>query len=244
MYQREEHREKVELCDKQTVLDYLWVYSHFNATCLYQSEELYCLEKGFEAITVLFNCLENVSKSITNDYNSNLQQVFEKIFDNGIITAVEHDFLNAGDHCIRKTRNLYAHANVAAINLVNVENGKEILWPLTEDDTSLLLCDKISDIIYNLILKMISSMLIDELKSRFSFSLDDHILACDIHFKILSAKELLILKGYPEDYISDDLNIPEDSKYRMVDNSPDVNIYEFILSQLRGEKAHDQTTGT
>ena len=244
MYQREEHREKVELCDKQTVLDYLWVYSHFNATCLYQSEELYRLEKGFAAITVLFNCLENVSKSITNDYNSNLQQVFEKIFDNGIITAVEHDFLNTGDHCIRKIRNLYAHANIAAINLVNVENGKEILCPLAEDDTSLLLYDKISDIIYNLILKMISSMLIDELKSRFSFSLDDHILACDIHFKILSAKELLILKGYPEDYISDDLNIPEDSKYRMVDNSPDVNIYEFILSQLRGEKAHDQTTGT
>lgn len=229
----------MELYDKQTVLDYLWVHSHFNAMCLYQSEELYRLEKGFSAITVLFNCLENVSKSITNDYNSNLQQVFKKIFDDGIITAVEHDFLNVGDYCIRRIRNLYAHANIAAINLVNVENGKEILWPLTEDDTSLLLYCKVSDIVYNLILKMISSMFIDEVKSRFSFSLDEQILACDIRFKILSVKELLVMKGYPEDYISDDLNIPEASKYRLVDNSPDVGMYEHIFSQLFKEKEND-----
>jgi len=229
----------VELYDKQTVLDYLWVHSHFNAMCLYQSEELYRLEKGFSAITVLFNCLENVSKSITNDYNSNLQQVFKKLFDDGIITAVEHDFLNVGDYCIRRIRNLYAHANIAAINLVNVENGKEILWPLTEDDTSLLLYGKVSDIVYNLILKMISSMFIDEVKNRFSFSLDNHILACDIRFKILSVKELLVMKGYPEDYISDDLNIPEASKYRLVDNSPDVGMYELIFSQLFKEKEND-----
>lgn len=229
----------MELYDKQTVLDYLWVHSHFNAMCLYQSEELYRLEKGFSAITVLFNCLENVSKSITNDYNSNLQQVFKKLFDDGIITAVEHDFLNVGDYCIRRIRNLYAHANIAAINLVNVENGKEILWPLTEDDTSLLLYGKVSDIVYNLILKMISSMFIDEVKNRFSFSLDNHILACDIRFKILSVKELLVMKGYPEDYISDDLNIPEASKYRLVDNSPDVGMYELIFSQLFKEKEND-----
>ena len=229
----------MELYDKQTVLDYLWVHSHFNAMCLYQSEELYRLEKGFSAITVLFNCLENVSKSITNDYNSNLQQVFKKIFDNGVITATEHDFLNVGDYCIRRIRNLYAHANVAAINLVNVEDGKEILWPLTEDETSLFLYTKVSDVIYNLILKMISSMFIDEVKSRFSFSLDAHILAFDLRFKILSVKELLAIKGYPEDYISDDLNIPEDSKYRMVDNSPDVGMYELIFSQLFKGKEND-----
>lgn len=229
----------MELYDKQTVLDYLWVHSHFNAMCLYQSEELYRLEKGFSAITVLFNCLENVSKSITNNYNSNLQQVFKKLFEDGIITAVEHDFLNVGDYCIRRIRNLYAHANIAAINLVNVENGKEILWPLTEDDTSLLLYGKVSDIVYNLILKMISSMFIDEVKNRFSFSLDNHILACDIRFKILSVKELLVMKGYPEDYISDDLNIPEASKYRLVDNSPDVGMYELIFSQLFKEKEND-----
>ena len=82
-------------------------------------------------------------------------------------------------------------------------------------------------------------MFIDEVKNRFSFSLDNHILACDIRFKILSVKELLVMKGYPEDYISDDLNIPEASKYRLVDNSPDVGMYELIFSQLFKEKEND-----
>lgn len=47
------------------------------------------------------------------------------------------------------------------------------------------------------------------------------------------------MKGYPEDYISVDLNIPEDSKYRMVDNSPDAGMYELIFSQLFKEKEND-----
>ena len=48
----------------------------------------------------------------------------------------------------------------------------------------------------------------------------------------ITVKELLVLKGYPEDYISDDLDIPEDAKYRMIDNSPDVNMYSYILSRI------------
>lgn len=41
---------------------------------------------------------------------------------------------------------------------------------------------------------MISSMFIDKVKSHLSFSMDDHILACNIHFKILSVKELFVMK--------------------------------------------------
>ena len=52
----------------------------------------------------------------------------------------------------------------------------------------------------------------------------------------MSVKELLVLKGYPEDYISDDLDIPEDAKYRIIDNSPDVNVYSFILSGIDSEQ--------
>lgn len=218
--------------NKSTVLDYLWLHSRFNAMCLYQSEVLYREEKGFSAVTVLFSCLESVVKSVANDYESSLQTVFRKIFDAGIITEKEHDFLNVGDTCIRKVRNLYAHANVSAINLINIEDGKEVLWPLTEDETSLLLYKKISDIIYNLILKCISSNFVDEVKARFSQPLDDAILQCDLRIKILSVPELLALKGYPSDYISNDINIPEDAKYRMVDNSPDLNMRMHILSRL------------
>ena len=224
------------LYDKSTVLDYLWQYSRFSAYCLDQGEELFRSEKGFSAITVLFNCLENISKSIVNDYNSSTYDIYQKLLDNGVITQIEHDFLNQGDNCIRKIRNYYAHKNIAAINYVTIENGREILNPLTEDTTSLLIYDKISDIVYNLILKMISSVFIEEVKNKFQISLDDNILACDIKLKFLTVKELLVLKGYPEDYISDDLDIPEDAKYRIIDNSPDVNIYMHILSGILGHK--------
>ena len=218
--------------DKSTALDYLWIHSRFNAICLYQSEELYREGKGFSAVIVLFSSLENVAKSVANDYNSNLQTVFKKLFDAGVITEIEHEFLNVGDACIRKIRNLYAHANISSINLINTENGNEVLWPLTEDETSLLIYEKISDIIYNLILKCVCSNFIDEVKNKFSQPLDDIIMQCDLRFKMLSVKELLILKGYPSDYIPDDLDIPEDAKYRMVDNAPDLNVRMNILSQM------------
>lgn len=218
--------------DKSTALDYLWIHSRFNAICLYQSEELYREGKGFSAVTVLFSSLENVAKSVANDYNSNLQIVFKKLFDAGVITEIEHEFLNVGDACIRKIRNLYAHANISSINLINTENGNEVLWPLTEDETSLLIYEKISDIIYNLILKCVCSNFIDEVKNKFSQPLDDIIMQCDLRFKMLSVKELLILKGYPSDYIPDDLDIPEDAKYRMVDNAPDLNVRMNILSEM------------
>lgn len=218
--------------DKSTALDYLWIHSRFNAICLYQSEELYREGKGFSAVTVLFSSLENVAKSVANDYNSNLQTIFKKLFDAGVITEIEHEFLNVGDACIRKIRNLYAHANISSINLINTENGNEVLWPLTEDETSLLIYEKISDIIYNLILKCVCSNFIDEVKNKFSQPLDDIIMQCDLRFKLLSVKELLILKGYPSNYIPDDLDIPEDAKYRMVDNAPDLNVRMNILSQM------------
>ena len=218
--------------DKSTALDYLWIHSRFNAICLCQSEELYREGKGFSAVTVLFSSLENVAKSVVNDYNSNLQTVFKKLFDAGVITEIEHEFLNVGDACMRKIRNLYAHANISSINLINTENGNEVLWPLTEDETSLLIYEKISDIIYNLILKCVCSNFIDEVKNKFSQPLDDIIMQCDLRFKMLSVKELLILKGYPSDYIPDDLDIPEDVKYRMVDNAPDLNVRMNILSQM------------
>lgn len=219
--------------DKTTVLDYLWIHSRFNAICLHQSSVLYREGKGFAAVTVLFSCLESVAKSVANDYDSSLKKVFKKLFDDGILTEIEHNFLNDGNHCIREIRNLYAHANVSAINLIDVEDGKEILCPFTEDETSLLLYKKVSDIVYNLILKCISADFIDEVKQRFSQPLDNAILQCDLKIKVLSVQDLLVLKGYPSDYISDDIEMSEAAKYRLVDNAPDLNMRMHILSQMK-----------
>ena len=222
-----------DMYDKKTVLDYLWLHSRFNAICLHQSEVLYREGKGFAAVTVLFSCLESVAKSVTNDFESTLKKVFKKLWVNEILTETEYNFLNVGSNCIREIRNLYAHANISAIYLIDVEEGKEILCPFTEDETSSLLYKKVSDIVYNLILKCISADFIDEVKQRFSQPLDNAILQCELRIKVLSVRDLLVLKGYPSEYISDDIEMSEAAKYRLVDNAPDLNMRMHILSQMK-----------
>ena len=225
----------MELHSKVEVADYIWQYSRFHHSCLVQCENLYREDKGFSSVMILFNCLENISKSVANDYDSSLYDVFHKLYKQSIITEREHEFLNIGDFCIRKIRNLYAHENIAAIHFLADFEGKEILWPLTENETSLMIYSKISDIIFNLMVKMVSSAFIESVREKFKTPLDAAIDGCNIRYKILTSKELLLLKGYPEDYISGDLDIPEDAKYRIIDNSPDVNVYSFILSGIDSE---------
>ncbi len=222
----------MKLHTKTEVADYVWQYSHFYHSCLVQCEDLYREEKGFSCVTVLFNCLENIAKSVANDFDSSLFDVFCGLYEKHIITKKEYKFLNEGDFCIRKIRNLYAHKNLASINFLADFKGKELLWPLTENETSLMIYSKTSDIIFNLMLKMVSSCFIDSVKEKLQISLDNAIDKYSLKYIILTAKELLVLKGYPEDYISDALNMPEDIIIRLVDNSPDLNVNMYLYEQL------------
>ena len=234
----------MELHSKIEVADYIWQYSRFLHSCLVQCENLYREDKGFSSVMILFNCLENISKSVANDYDSSLYDVFLKLYKQSVITEREHEFLNIGDFCIRKIRNLYAHENIAAIHFLADFEGKEILWPLTENETSLMIYSKISDIVFNLMLKMVSSAFIESVRKEFETPLDAAIDECNIRYKILTSRELLLLKGYPEDYISEDIDIPEDARIRLVDNSPDLNINMHIYTQLVNElkKGKDDDT--
>lgn len=208
--------------EKSLVLDYLWQHSRFYAVRLYECEELYRQSRGYVAVFMLFSCFESICKSVANDYDSSTYAIFKKLHDQKLLTDTEHAFINTNKFSLRKIRNLFAHANIGAINLIVSENEKEILWPLSEDDTAALLYEKISDIVFALILKLVSTTFIEELKKIFVINLDNAIDSCQLHFRILTAKEMLVLKGYPEDYIPDDLGIPEDAKIRLIDNAPDV----------------------
>ena len=238
----------MELHSKVEVANYIWQYSHFHHSCLVQCENLYREEKGFSCVMILFNCLENIAKSVANDYDSSLYNVFHKLYKKNIITKKEHDFLNEGDFCIRKIRNLYAHENIAAINFLADFEGKEILWPLTENETSLMIYSKISDIVFNLMVKMVSSGFVESARLKFQAPLNAAIDECNIRYVILTSKELLTLKGYPEDYIPDDIDMPEDMRVRLVDNSPDLNINMYVYSQitnvLKKGKANDKKDNT
>jgi len=103
-----------------------------------------------------------------------------------------------------------------------------------------MLYEKISDITFNLMGKIVAVGFIDTVKEMFQQPLDDYIDECIIHHKSLTSKELLVLKGYPEDYIPDDTSIPEDARIRIVDCAPDLNatlsIYSRIMNLLQTEK--------
>jgi len=135
-----------------------------------------------------------------------------------ILTETEYSFVNTDDFSLRKIRNLYAHANICAIYFVIKKDENETLWPLTENDTAILLYDLISEAVFNLILKIVSSTFIKEVKAKFDINLDEYLASQKLTFKTLTSKELLVLKGFPSDYIPDDLNIPEDAKIRLIDN--------------------------
>lgn len=232
----------MSLCSKCEVMDYIWTSSHFYHSCLVQCERLYEEEIGYSAVMVLFNCLENIAKCATDDYDSNLHTVFKKLYENDIITQKEHSFLNEGDYCIRKIRNLYAHSNAATINFIEKDGEKEMLWPLTENETSLMIYSKLSPILFNLMIKILAPNFIDSVKEKFQIALDDKLDVSILKYKVLTYKELLVLKGYPEDYIPNDIDIPEEAKVRMVDNAPDVNMYMHILSGLKDAILNEEKT--
>lgn len=217
---------------KSTVMDYLWQYSHFYSDRLQECEEFFYQEKGYAAVTLLFANLENVAKSIVNDFDSSFYHINKKIKNLSILTESEYNFINGDTYSIRRIRNIYAHANLSAIFLLNNENGREILYPLTEEDSCLLLYDKISLIIFNIILKMVSSEFIEDVQQRLKINMDNKIKECEIKIMTLSVKELLRLKGIPDDYFSDDLDIPEDAKIRLIENAPDVNVLTHFLKNI------------
>lgn len=217
---------------KNYVLDYLWQHSRFYHFCLHQSEELYRNEKGYAALVMLFNCLENIFKSAINDYDSRAVDIYKSTYDAGLISETEHAFLNEGQYCLRNIRNMYAHANIATINLIVSENGKDIYWPLTENDTSLLIYEKVSDIVFNLILKIISTSFIDEVRNSINVCLDDEIKECSLYFTTLTIEQLLVMNGFLTDYLDGCEDISEDAKIRLIDNAPDVGMFSSILSQI------------
>lgn len=218
--------------EKRLILDYLWQHSRFYSSRLYECEELYRQNRGYAAIFMLFSCFESICKSVANDYDSSTYKIYKKLYDQKLLTGTEYAFINTKEFSLQKSRNLFAHANIGAINLIVDDSRKEILWPLTEDDTALLLYEKISDIVFALVLKLISATFLKDVKKDIVINLDNEISLCQLNFRILTAKEMLVLKGFPEDYIPDDLGIPEDAKIRLIDNAPDVNVYKFIFENI------------
>lgn len=215
---------------KNEVLDLLWQYSRFNYAWLLQSEQSYREGKGFAAITLLFTCVENVSKSAIERYNLSLYNTYHQLYQSNFITAEELAFLNEGPCCIRKIRNLYAHANLAALNIKTTIDGQTILLSLSEDDTALYFYKCYSDLIFNLILKVISHSFIDTVRENLTFDYEVN----EVNFEIvtLTSADLLKIRGFPANYFDGVEDIPEATKIRLLDNAPDIGNLTGIMKAV------------
>ena len=212
---------------KGEVVDLLWQYSHYYGNQLVFLSEIE--ENGNASLLYLFNILENILKSSVSDYESTFQNVVKISHKNNLINQKEHDFLNNKVIGVRKIRNLLAHANLAKYNLKFVNDPS--LYPIVENDACQKLYDLISDIIFNIILKVVSHNFTIEVNPNV-----DHLIHA-LNYKIveISPEEILTDKGIDFNRLPDWDTLSESDKYRHAENTQNVKVLTHILGCLKKE---------
>jgi len=164
---------------KGEVIDYVWQYSRHYGNLLGYCEDIADEETnngGFASLIFLFNLTENILKDTLENFDAPFHSIITTLKNQGIITRKEHDFLNATDNSIRKVRNLLAHSNLSKYNLSFIEDGKEIYYPLTENETCLKLYNMVSGILYNLMMRIISINFVEPLEITLDKRLDNVVI--------------------------------------------------------------------
>lgn len=128
-------------------INYIYQYSRYYGNVLYECEELYKEESGFILIITFFNMVENIIKSVNEDYEStfakNISKLKKKLYKEDI------DFL----YYIKELRNYYAHADLNSL-ILDIEG---IAYVLSEDTTAITLYEMLSNTTYNILVKIIKN---------------------------------------------------------------------------------------
>jgi hypothetical protein len=209
---------------KSTVIGNVWLYSRYYGNQLAFLREVE--GNGSAALVYLLNLLENILKSNLSDYESSFQDVVKKLLTSGAINKIEHDFLNNKKTGIRKLRNIFAHANLSQFNVKF--KGNETLYPLTENDNCQLLYSKLSDVIFNIIMKVA----IIPLNVDLTVNVDCAINLLKYEIITFTPEDILIDKGIDPKTLDGwfDLNLSE--RYRQAENAQNVKVLAHIFSGL------------
>ena len=215
---------------KQEVIDYIWQYSRYYGDLLISCKKIAKLENfnGHVTLIYLFNILENIIKSQVKNYELNFVHVINKLKEKNYISEIEYDFLNNNEYGIRRIRNLLAHSNLSKYNIIFLFEDKKLLFPLTEDATCTKFYEYFSDILFNLMLKIISNNFITPI----SINLDEDIKKLKIKIQEITPEELLSYKGIDYKQLKGWNEMLEDNKYKMAENASDVNIYTHIFKMM------------
>lgn len=215
---------------KQEVIDYIWQYSQYYGNLLISCEKIAKLENfnGHATLIYLFNILENIVKSQVKNYELNFVHVIDELKEKNYISEIEYDFLNNREYGIRRIRNLLAHSNLSKYNIIFLFEDNKLLFPLTEDTTCTKFYEYFSDILFNLMLKIISNNFI----TSFSINLNEDIKRLKIRIQEITPEELLSYKGIDYKQLKGWNEMLEDDKYKMAENASDVNIYTHIFKMM------------
>ncbi|MDU4883216.1 hypothetical protein [uncultured Clostridium sp.] len=215
---------------KGEVVDYVWQYSRHYGELLQYCDIIVNEISGHAGLINLFNLTEVILKDSIKKYDIEFYKVLRELKEKKYITNIEYNFLNNKKISVRKFRNVFAHSNLSRYNLI-FNDEPNILYPLTENSTCIKLYNIYSDIIYNIILKVIAREFIIDINVK----LDDLIKEIDIKIREMTPEELLKLKGIDFRENSEWNKLSKDDRYRLADNSGDVSIYAGILKQLLKE---------
>jgi hypothetical protein len=213
---------------KSVVIDHVWLYSRYFGNQLAYLKEIE--ENGSASLVYLLNLLENIHKTHVNDYESNFQSVVKATFETGLLTQIEYEFLNNKVNGIRKLRNIFAHANLSQFSFQFERD--ETIYPLTENENCQLLYSKISDIIFNIILKIaIVPLNVDLL-------VNTDVAIKNLKYKIvtLSPEDILLDKGIDPSTLHDWGTLTKSEQYRHAENASNVNVIAHIFSALANER--------
>lgn len=128
-------------------ISYIYQYSKYYGNVLYECEELHKEERGVILINTFFNMVENIIKSVNEEYNDKFINSINKL--NKILSEEEISFL----HEIRGYRNDYAHDDLN-FHFLEIDG---IAYNYAEDDTAILLYEILSNKTYNILVKIIKN---------------------------------------------------------------------------------------
>ncbi|UYF99035.1 hypothetical protein [Halomonas sp. GD1P12] len=182
---------------------------------------------GSASLAYLFWMLENILKACADDFGDSFQGVVKTSYVSGLINQVEHDFLNNKTSGVRKLRNVFAHANLSKFNIKF--SGDELIYPLTENENCRLLYQRISKVIFNIMLKAAVS----RLSVDFSINVDKEIKGLGYSIVELSPEEVLLGKGIDPSMLSGWDDLSESERYRHAENAQDVNMVVHFISRVQ-----------
>lgn len=124
-------------------IESVWLYSHYYGDMLFTAQRLYATNEGYAAITILFNAMELLFKSLRENFKGTFNQDVLDLHQKNYLTEEEKIFLIDENVGIHKIRNYMTHRNAYQYCFESPE-GKSL--PFIEADTWMQIYEYIAPI--------------------------------------------------------------------------------------------------